>query len=108
MTVKEIYDKLETFGDDDRAKYAGALCGKLSPTSMQTMFEFQDTWDGNKTPKEFFEAQAKKIKMCVDLEIGPMRQTIRQIAGLKALTWETEIAAQLFRNKNKWLSGEVV
>ena len=93
MTVKEIYDKLETFSDDDRAKYAGALCEKLSPTSMQTMLEFQDTWDGNKPPEEFFEAQVKKIKMCVDLEVGQMGQMVRMASGLGVLEWETEIAA---------------
>lgn len=91
MDVKQIYDKLETFNDDDREKYAGALCEKLSPISMQTLQEFQNTWDGKKTPEEFFKAQAEQIKTCVALEVGPMGKMVRQIAGLDLLNWETEI-----------------
>lgn len=93
MTVKEICDKLATFNDDDRARYAGGLCEILSPTSKQTLHNFRDNWDGRKTPTEFFKAQAQQIKMCVELEIGPIGQTVRQVMGLEPLTWETEIAA---------------
>lgn len=93
MTVKEIYDGLGTFDDEDRAKYAGALCKNLSPVSMKTLLEFQNTWDGRKSPEEFFGAQAKKIKTCVDLEIGQVGQLVRQATGLSDLTWETEIVA---------------
>ncbi len=93
MTVKQIYDKLETFNDDERAKFAGVLCEKLSPTSMQTLHEFQNTWNGSKSPEEFFKAQAKEIKICIELEVGQMGQMVRQVAGLETLTWETEIAA---------------
>ena len=93
MTVKEICGKLETFSDDERQKYTGGLCKILSPVSMATLHKFQEDWDGNKSPEEFFKAQAKEIKTCVELEIGPVGGTVRQLSGLEPLTWETEIAA---------------
>ncbi len=92
MTVKEIFEKLETFDDDDRAKYTGGLCKALSPVSMSTLFNFQDKWDGSKSPEEFFKAQSKEIKACVELEVGPAGVVVRQASGLQPLTWETEVA----------------
>ncbi|KKL56831.1 hypothetical protein LCGC14_2241510 [marine sediment metagenome] len=93
MTVKEIFERSEAFNDEDRAKYIGGLCKVLSPVSMSTLYEFQDSWDVNKSPEEFFKAQSKEIKDCVELEIGPTGKMVRQAAGLEPLTWETEIVA---------------
>lgn len=93
MTVKEICDKLATFDDENRVKYAGGLCKALSPVSMSTLQQFQRDWDGNKSPAEFFAAQAEEIKKCVELEIGTLGDTVRQLTGLEPLKWETEIAA---------------
>ena len=93
MIVKEIYDKLETFNDDDRATYAGALCKELSSVSMQTLREFQNNWDGSRPASEFFAEQAKEIKKCVVLEVSRTGEMIRKATNLEPITWETEIAA---------------
>ena len=91
MTVKEVYDKLSTFSDEERPLYTGGLCQMLSPVSMQTLMEFQRNWDGDKAPEEFFAAQAEEVKKCVDLEISGIGQMVREIAKLAPISWETEV-----------------
>lgn len=91
MTVKEIYDSLDTFTDEERQKYAGALCKELSPVSMKTLLEFQNSWDGDRPASEFFAAQAEEIKKCVVLEISHTGEIVRQATNLEPLTWETEV-----------------
>jgi len=93
MTVKQIFDKLETFDKSDRAKYVGALWKQLCPVSKSTLLDFQQGFDSKKGMEEFFKEQARQIKNCIQLEIGQMGNTVRKIMGLEPLTWETEIAA---------------
>ena len=93
MTVKQVYDKLGTFNNDERQRYAGGICKLLCPVSIQTLMTFQDEWDGSKPASEFFKAQAEEIKKCIDLEISLFGAVVRKTAGLEPLEWETEIAA---------------
>ena len=56
MTVKEIYDQLDSFDDDGRQAFLCGLSKKLSSLSIQTLRKFQDEWDYSKSHKAFFKA----------------------------------------------------
>ena len=93
MTVKEIYDQIDSFDDDKRKTFLGGLCKKLSSLSMQTLRNFENTWDGSGGFEEFCKLQAKKFKVCIEFEIGSVGHAVRMSQGLEPLTWETEIVA---------------
>ena len=94
MTIKELYDKIETMIDDSRADPLRALYKLFSSVSKQTMLEFQyrwDGWDSKKSFEEFVEAQNKQLKSCIALELSSIGKTVREADGITELTWETKL-----------------
>lgn len=91
MTIKEIYDELDSFTDAERNKHVIAICKLLSRVSMKTLMRFHQNWDGTKGFAEFFKAQTQEIRLCLDLEMGDSGKTVRKLEGLTKLTWETEV-----------------
>ncbi len=91
MTIKELYDKIETMIDDSRADPLRALYKLLSSVSKQTMQNFENKWDGKKSYEEFVEAQNKQLKSCIVLELSSIGKTVREAEDLTELVWETRL-----------------
>ena len=99
MTIKELKEKLENFTDDEREKYLSALVNKFSKLSRGTIQNFQQKWEiegfdkqGKQKPfEEFKKAQNKEFLMCINMEIGFMGKTMRELEGLSEMTLETEL-----------------
>ncbi len=91
MTVKEIYDNLESFTGDQRAEHLGNLSRQFSDVSMGDLVNFQDNWSPSKGMEAFFAEQGKLFKKCINLEVSNFGKTVREALGLEPLTWDTEI-----------------
>ena len=48
MKIKEIYDNIETFSDEERKLYISKLMDKSCELSKNQLFNFQIKWDKNK------------------------------------------------------------
>lgn len=89
MKIAEILEKMDNFTDNERTKYLGGIFKKVSPISNETLRQFQNDWDGNKSFKEFKVAQNKVVRDCVKMEI--MINDVKGKEGLEAFTMDTEI-----------------
>ena len=91
MTIREFYDKLPDFTDEERQEFGAKMANLFSGPSMSTMMEFQSTWDPSKGPVAFFKEQVKKFRECLKLEMATIGKTVREIQKLPAISWETEL-----------------
>ena len=91
MNIKTFLDEFESWEGDDRKKM-NPMLNMLSPLSEGELRAFQDRWDSSHPYDEFVKAQNKKIRQCIELELGALGTQIRTTIGLDPLTLETEIA----------------
>ncbi len=91
MTIKEIFDGIEDFDEKQKVAILPMLFSGFTKQSQQELLAFQANWDGSKPYSEFVAGQTKIAKAMIELEIGPIGQTVRQFSGLPEWTWETEI-----------------
>jgi len=91
MTVKEIYDNVENFTEEQRAEHLLNLSKHFCKVSIKELHNFQDNWNPAKGMKAFFIEQAQLFKKCINLEVSDFGKTVRASLDLKPLTWDTEI-----------------
>jgi len=95
MTLKEIYDNMDSFTDEERAEIFTKVFTLFSPPSHSTLRDFQNKWDRRKSFEEFVKAQNETIRLCLDMEMSPMGELIRRGAVmtgiLPKIDWDYEV-----------------
>ena len=91
MLVKEIYDNIENFTEDQRAEHLLNLSKRFCEVSMGELQNFQNNWNPSKGMKAFFAEQGQLFKKCINLEVSDFGKTVRAAMGLEPLMWDTEI-----------------
>lgn len=91
MTIKDFYDRLDSFNNEERRKYVIALFKMLTEFSMMEMQDFQDDWDPSKSFEEFRLAQNIVIRRCIQYELDCFGEAGRAYLKLPHLTWDTMI-----------------
>ncbi|MCK9281148.1 MAG: hypothetical protein M0P71_11035 [Melioribacteraceae bacterium] len=77
--------------DDLREIALTALLPELTDVSRRVIFAKQLSWDGLKPYEDFVIMQNKIIKECVEIEMTPFGECVRNQEELKPLTRSTEI-----------------
>ena len=90
-TLKQIYDEVENFSEEDRVKYISKLWDEFSFLSKDKLINFQADWDGAVGTDAFFKAQAKQIKIRIDMEMSDIGKDIRIARNKDSLSWDTKI-----------------
>lgn len=91
MTVKEIYDTMDGFTEEQRDKFLNGLFDIFCGLSIKSIISFQTNWDGSRPFAEFVIEQNKVIRMCIDMEVSDIGSHVRSLLGLSPLTMDTEI-----------------
>lgn len=100
VTIKEIYDNLETYTANDRMRILVPLIEQLSPVSQKTLIEFQEKEfffppfpELQKTfYEEYFKKQNVVFKQCIELETAEIiGDPVREQFKLQPLRMESEI-----------------
>ena len=68
MTIKDVLDNMDSWQEEERNQLHGVM-DRLCGVSLQTLREFQITWDGTKSFEEFRVAQNKVIRDCIEIEL---------------------------------------
>lgn len=92
MTIKELYDQIEAFSEEQRKEHVTVLFKMLTPLSMNQIMNFQNKWDGKRTYEEFKSYQAHLIRQCIEMEIHFIGKMARANFKLPPLTWETNLS----------------
>ena len=84
MTIKDILAALEngTLRIDDERK----TIALFSPVSLQTIKEFESSWDSGRPFSEFVKSRNKELLTCLQLELSEFGAIVRQQFGLVPLS----------------------
>jgi len=88
-TVQEILDNLAKYSDSERGDDLNPLIDLFSPVSKQMLIEFQAYWNPNRSYSEFRKEQDEIIRLCVEMEISPLGDSVRKLNKLPAFTLDT-------------------
>ncbi len=98
MTIRQLYDQLDTMDEGARAEQLSKLAPNLSGVTHATIRDYQNQHIANAemSQKENWDAfrvgQNKIIKECIDLELSDgIGAAVRAALGLPPLTWESEV-----------------
>ena len=93
MTISDIITALEngTLRTDAERETLQPVIKLFCPVSLQTIRNFQDSWNWDRPFTEFMAAQDKELLTCLKLEISEIGTTVRSSFRLSPLTEQTKI-----------------